>query len=168
MWTKMFFVFFVKKLNPFLPRKQNSETQMNEWNVTILRGGKKVSTYFSTVLMIETYFKLKSLTYNIKNIWRTLLYLLKTYIAYTPFLKNLFQAMSVSLDSTIMKLEPRTENTYLTVFKTEPWWSTYLITRSAVFIWTNPVIPSAGEEALAVGLRAEQKPIWCHQHWRVN
>lgn len=57
MWTKMFF-FFKKKTKFILPRKQNTETQINKWNVTIV-WGKKVSIYFSTVLMIETYkFKL--------------------------------------------------------------------------------------------------------------
>lgn len=38
----------------------------------------------------------------------------------------------------------------------------YLIRRSAVFILTILVIPQAGEEVLAVGLREEQKP------WKVN
>lgn len=34
----------------------------------------------------------------------------------------------------------------------------YLIKRSSLFILTTPNIPQAGEEVLAVGLRAEQKP----------
>lgn len=44
----------------------------------------------------------------------------------------------------------------------EQWWYMYLIRRSTVFILTILAISQAGEEVLAVGLRAEQKP------WKVK